>query len=84
MRLVIEKKVLKKIQGFPEKLRNFFAEFYKWNSDWLKAMVIKAFPQQESQNKLFFSIYIKSVYYCKQQFSTLNHTIPYPEKNKFK
>ena len=69
MRLVIEKKVLKKIQGFPEKLRNFFAEFYKWNSDWLKAMVIKAFPQQESQNKLFFSICMfTSIFYLKNLF----------------
>ena len=62
-------------------------------------MAIKGFPQQENQDKWYFSIYVftsiffflkmfssytKPVHYCKQQFSTLNHNIPYSEKkNEF-
>ena len=87
MRLGIEGKVLKRLQGLPENFQNFFPGFSKWASDSLWAMAIKSFPQQGSQDKWYFSIYMftsifflnnifflhKTCYYCKQQFNTLNH-----------
>ena len=58
MRLRIEKKVIRETSWPSWEVLDLFPGFYKWTSDCLWAIVIKGFLQQESQDKLEFSIYM--------------------------
>ena len=96
----IEKKVLKKTSGpFWEVSEFFFQNFLNGPVIACEQWQLKGFfTRKVKTNDTFlficlqaffslkmFSSFIKPAYYCKQQFSTLNHTIlsPYSEKTEF-
>ena len=91
MRLGIEKKVLKKLQDLPETFQNYFSRIFQMDQ-WLfvsngnkrisstrksrKIILFYLYVYKHFFSLKMFSSYITPVYYCEDQFSILNHTIP--------